>query len=264
MIKMRNMSFFKIGLTLILLGFDPRKFVASIIFLPKYITNYFVLMRQRKKANCRHKIRFLPALSDAYMDSGVAKGHYFHQDLWASRRINQIKPKYHIDIGSRVDGFIAHVLSFMDVTVIDVRKLSSGVKGLRFIKLDIVGDDEECKNITTDSLSCLHALEHFGLGRYGDKIDFDGWLKAIKRMAGMVVEKGHFFLSVPIGEERVEYNAHRVFDPKKICDQVIGCGFELLNFSYVDDFGDFHENVLVDDVPYLSYGCGCYEFVKLK
>jgi hypothetical protein len=32
-----------------------------------------------------------------------------------------------------------------------------------------------------DSLSCLHALEHFGLGRYGDPIDPRGHEKGITR-----------------------------------------------------------------------------------
>ena len=67
-----------------------------------------------------------------------------------------------------------------------------------------------------DSLSCLHALEHFGLGRYGDPIDPLGHAKGITNMATLLKPGGIFYLSVPIGKERVEFNANRVFDPRTI------------------------------------------------
>ncbi|HWF86113.1 MAG TPA: hypothetical protein VG222_14745 [Vicinamibacterales bacterium] len=53
------------------------------------------------------------------------RGHYFHQDLWVAKRIYAARPAAHVDIGSRIDGFVAHLLTFMPVTVIDVRPLDS-------------------------------------------------------------------------------------------------------------------------------------------
>ena len=55
---------------------------------------------------------------------------YFIQDIWAAQRIYKKKPNEHIDIGSRVDGFVSHLMVFMKVKVIDIRPLSSKNKNL--------------------------------------------------------------------------------------------------------------------------------------
>jgi len=67
-----------------------------------------------------------------------------------------------------------------------------------------------------DSLSCLHALEHFGLRRYGDPIDPQGYERALASMAGLLKRGGVFYLSVPIGIDRIEFNANRIFNPRVI------------------------------------------------
>ena len=37
---------------------------------------------------------------------------YFHQDFVVARKIFERNPRLHIDVGSRVDGFVAHVATF--------------------------------------------------------------------------------------------------------------------------------------------------------
>ncbi len=59
----------------------------------------------------------------------MAGGHYFHQDLWAAKKIFKRRPMTHVDIGSRVDGFVAHLLVFMPVTAVDIRYLDSNIEG---------------------------------------------------------------------------------------------------------------------------------------
>src|SRR5262245_3666993 len=71
-----------------------------------------------------------PILTDYHAQAGVAHGHYFRQDLWAARRIHAMQPKTDVDVGSRIDGFVAHALSFMPVTVVDIRPLTSDIEGL--------------------------------------------------------------------------------------------------------------------------------------
>ena len=44
----------------------------------------------------------------------------------------------------------------------------------------------------TDSLSCLHAIEHFGLGRYSDPIDINGHIKGLENMISLLTGKENF------------------------------------------------------------------------
>lgn len=92
------------------------------------------------------------------------------------KAIFQNKPEKHIDIGSRVDGFVAHLASFREVFVFDIRNIESKVKNIHFVQADLMRFDENLTE-STDSISCLHALEHFGLGRYGDEIYYWAYLK---------------------------------------------------------------------------------------
>lgn len=121
-------------------------------------------------------------LSDWNGDAGTLD-YYFWQDLWAAKKIFQRRPSQHLDIGSRIDGFVAHVLSFMPVTMIDVRPLSESekVEGLNFIQADAT-NLENIPDNSLESLSSLCAPEHFGLGRYGDPVDAQACFKAMKSM----------------------------------------------------------------------------------
>jgi SAM-dependent methyltransferase len=194
------------------------------------------------------------------MEGGSAKGHYFHQDLWAARRIFLANPKEHIDVGSRIDGFVAHLLTFRSVQVLDVRPLATQLDGLAFTQADLMGTLPA--NLSADSVSCLHALEHFGLGRYGDRLDLDGWLKGLRNLANLTRPGGRLYLSTPIGDEQcMEFNAQRIFAPATIPVAAASFGLELAEFSFVDDDGSFFQNVDVHSV-HCNFGCGCYVFKK--
>ena len=82
-----------------------------------------------------------------------------------------------------------------------------------------------------DSLSCLHVLEHFGLGRYGDPIDPNGYKTGFANLASLLRPGGRFYLSTPIGQERVEFNANWVFDPATILGLAHSSGLRLERFS---------------------------------
>ena len=155
--------------------------------------------------------RAFPIYSDRNDHAGVASGHYFHQDLLVARAIYASAPRRHIDVGSSIAGFVSHVASFREIEVLDVRPIDSEVPGITFIQQDVMAL-EDVTSLQADSVSCLHALEHFGLGRYGDSIDYDGWRKGLIGLTRMVESGGTLYLSVPTGEpQRVEFNAHRVF-----------------------------------------------------
>lgn len=202
-----------------------------------------------------------PILDDFDSQSGVASGHYFHQDLLVAGFIHSRNPKKHLDVGSRIDGFVAHVATFRPIEVVDIRPLKNlSYTNIHFKQLDIT---KESHLVSADSLSCLHTIEHFGLGRYGDTIDPEGHIKGFNNLLKMLNPGGFLYISFPIGESnQVHFNAHRVFHPLDILSWSLDA-FEIVRFDYVDDAGDLHTDVdLFKDTPILEYGCGIYTIKK--
>lgn len=191
-------------------GIDARKALWSVRGLPRYMRDFF-----RFRSGYAGRMELLPCLHDWYEEGGTTKSEYFWQDLLVARRIFEAKPEKHVDVGSLVGGFVAHVASFREIEVFDVRPISRQIPGVTFKQADLMQPVAGMANYC-DSLSCLHALEHFGLGRYGDPVDPGGFERGFANMAALLKNDGVFYLSVPVGVERVEFNAHRVFDPRTI------------------------------------------------
>lgn len=225
----------------------------------RFLKEYFSFKRSGGRID-----KFFPIYSDYREQAGSAIGHYFHQDLLIANYIFKNNPASHIDIGSRVDGFVAHVASFRSIEIIDVRELQdTGHENIRFKRMDLMKNDLIESNIC-DSLSCLHAIEHFGLGRYGDPINPQGHLIGFRNLLKMLKHGGTLYISFPIGNaDQVHFNAHRIFKPDSILGWQQETHLELLNFSYVDDAGKLHKEVGIDSVPISTqYGCGIYTFRK--
>ncbi len=192
-------------------------------------------------------------------------GHYFHQDLYVARLINLANPEKHLDIGSRTDGFVAHVASFREIELIDIRDIDSNVKNIFFRKADLMKLPSDLINYC-DSISSLHAIEHFGLGRYNDPIDYWGHLKAIKNITTILKKGGCFYFSTPIGPQRIEFNAHRIFSLEYLIS-VFSADFSIKSFSYVNDLGDFYEDaeLTLENIKSnfgCQHGCGIFTLIK--
>ena len=159
--------------------------------------------------------RELPILTEWNESSGHLGG-YFHQDLTVARWIRDAAPSRHVDVGSRIDGFVGNLAVFRPVEVIDIRPQQARIDGVTFHRLDLMKPLSEAWIGSADSLSCLHTIEHFGLGRYGDPLDPLGHLKGLQQLKQIVRPGGVIYLSTPIGIERLEFNAHRVFAPSTL------------------------------------------------
>jgi SAM-dependent methyltransferase len=252
---------------LILAGIDLKKTVFFVSGLPFY----FRTLRQMKSLVKITKAPFpfgkaYPCLEDRYRESGVVKGHYFHQDFMIARRIHDENPNSHLDIGSRLDGFVAHVAVFRQIDVMDIRPLSSNLPNIRFIQADLMKDLPEFLVESYDSMSSLHAIEHFGLGRYGDTVNPKGHLIGLSNIHRILKKGGKLYFSVPIGPQRMEFNAHRVFAIEYLL-HVFSGKFNMERFSYVDDAGDLHENVELQGGLTSNFGCrfgcGIFELYKM-
>ena len=247
-------------------GFDPLTGAANLRGVPSFVAD----LQAFKHANTQPELwpigDLSPCLKDRFEQSGAASGHYFHQDLLVARRVHARRPRTHVDIGSRIDGFVAHVAAFRAIEVFDIRALTARIPNVTFRQCDITATLPLDLLNSCDSLSCLHALEHFGLGRYGDPIDPDGHRVALANLARIVRPDGWFYLSVPIGPQRIEFNAHRVFALAHLLE-LVEPFFEVRAVSYVDDGGDLHEDVDLDDSQTRDsfgcrYGCGIVEMVR--
>jgi SAM-dependent methyltransferase len=229
--------------------------------VPVYISN--VLMYSRKNKSKKFNIRISnmnPCLVDRFSEAGSMRGHYFHQDLWASSQIFIANPLHHVDIGSRLDGFIAQLLVFRSIMYVDIRKIETKNIRLKFIEGSITKMPFE--NDSLESVSSLHVLEHIGLGRYGDNIDPLGYLAAAKEIVRVLKPGGVFYLGTPVGKEVLYFDAHRVFDPATIVDAFEGLTVE--SFSLIDDGGtDVLESATFEDARKCNYGCGLFKFKKI-
>ena len=220
---------------------------------------YIAINRRIKSSFPFFLLNAYPIYFDRYQEAGEIPKHYFYQDLWAAKKIYKSGVKTHYDIGSRLDSFISHCLVFCRVVMIDIRPLKAKVPNLDFIQADGMSM-KNIKSNSINSLSALHAIEHFGLGRYSDPIDPIGYKKAIDEMKRVVKKGGNIYFSTPIGRQRVEFNAHRVFDPQYIIELFKGC--RLVDFNAIDDNNNYIEKADVKKLRKSNYSCGLYHFKK--
>ena len=244
-------------------------FTPDIKNIPKKIKGIRLFIRDwsKYKNQAKKHNQLLPSWEDLYLqlddrfkESGGIPGHYFLQDLWAARLVYESKKDIHYDVGSSIAGFIAHISLFCQVKVIDIRPQISKFRNIEFIQGDITNMSFADNSIS--SLSCLHVAEHIGLGRYGDTVDPLGTIKAAKELQRVLAVNGDLYFSVPVGRERICFNAHRVFSPKTILNYFDK--LSLQSFSLISDSEEFIENCEIQDLQNADYSCGLFHFKKIK
>lgn len=246
------------------IGIDFIKLYNFTKSIPFYFIDLLIFKKQYKG-----KIDFLPCLHDKFKEAGEIKSEYFWQDLLVAKDIFLSSPIKHVDIGSRIDGFVAHVATFREIEVFDIRPITNKIPGVIFTQLDLINLPSSilnAKNGYCDSISCLHALEHFGLGRYGDEINSEGYKIGIKAIAKILRKGGTLYLSTPIGKERVEFNANWIFDPQKIVNCAEQAGLilnKLILMSAEDEPREIDYNKKnIADLALLTYKLCLFKFNK--
>ena len=255
------------------LGLDPLRIVLFIPRFFRYFKSLFLFLllfvRSRKLADSI-PLSLYPCVHDAWAEAGSASGHYFYQDLIVSNLIYQQKPFVHFDIGSRIDGFIAHLLSFEQTIVLgDVRRLKPFHRLVSFRTYDLMKPNILDPTMKYDSISCLHVIEHIGLGRYGDTLCFDGPSIALRNLALLMSENATLYISHPCGPTRIEFNAHWVFSASDFYQLLCKAGLAIKKSFFIDDDGacDYLEYSTIDEITSVAsgshYGCLIWVCEKL-
>jgi SAM-dependent methyltransferase len=201
-------------------------------------------------------LKIHPRLGEATATTGF-DNHYIYHPAWAARIVAKLKPEFHVDISSSLH-FVTTVSAFVPVRFYDYRPAQLNLSGLETGKADLINlpfTDDSIK-----SLSCMHTVEHIGLGRYGDPIDPDGDLKAISELKRVLAPNGTLLFVVPVGKPSIEFNAHRIYS----YDQILGyfSDLELLEFALIPDKGGLFVNASKEMTNAQDYGCGCFWFKK--
>ncbi len=236
-----------------------RNLVKKII---RYLLSPFILfdyLSFKRKNDKRFSLKFsdvYPCIKDKTVKTKF-DAHYIYHTAWAARKVYEIEPKKHTDISSSLY-FSGIVSAFVPIDFYDFRPADLKLSGLVARHADLTKLDFADSSI--DSLSCMHTVEHVGLGRYGDPIDPTADIKAMDELKRVTAVGGSLLFVVPVGKPKIEYNAHRIYS----YEQVIGFfkDFTLKEFSLITDSAEFMEHANPTLVSEQHYGCGCFWFVK--
>lgn len=227
-----------------------------------FLRDFYKFKNLSEKTDDRFTVKFADTWAHLYDNSPFTyfSTHYVYHPAWAARIVANIKPLFHTDISSTLY-FATIVSAFLPVKFYDYRPAKLNLTSLTSEKADLLSLPFEDNSI--ESISCLHTLEHIGLGRYGDRLDPVGDKKAIEELKRVTKTGGSLIIAVPIGKPRIIYNAHRIYSYDQITSYF--SGFRLKEFSLITDDAinkGMNFNSSKEEADKQNYGCGCFWFIK--
>lgn len=234
--------------------------------IKRILLSPFVLNDLRAFKNTEGSNRFSTKITDFYpciLDKTITTSfdrHYVYHTSWAARVVREINPLFHIDISSSLY-FSGIVSAFIPVHFYDYRPAKLNLSNLESKKADLHA--LPFADMSVHSISCMHTIEHVGLGRYGDPIDAKGDLKAIKELKRVVSSNGNLIIVVPVGKPKIEFNAHRIYSYEQILEYVEDSEFTLKEFTFIPEYeGPMTRNADPSLVLKADYACGCFWFKR--
>ena len=241
--------------------------INRILHLARRIARYYEFRREFVRfRTLDHSKRFPVRWKDRYPRIGESTSetsfdrHYIYHTAWAARVLAKTRPSEHVDISSSLY-FAAIVSGFVPIHYYDFRPPELRLNNLSVDHTDLLALRFQDGSIL--SLSCMHVVEHIGLGRYGDALDPDGDLKAISELKRVTAIAGDLLFVVPVGQRRLTFNAHRIYSYDQIMDYFRD--LELIEFSLIPDnpkVGGLLGQATGETANGQSYGCGCFWFRK--
>lgn len=238
------------------------EFLYGLIKVPGFISDYRSFVTSAKGTTSRFPLEkkdFFPCLLDKTTDTPFDP-HYTYHPAWAARVVARVMPKKHIDISSTLR-FATIVSAFLPVEFYDYRPANLRLPNLESKPGDLMS--LPFADSSVESISCMHTIEHIGLGRYGDPIDYDADIKAIYELKRVLAPGGTLIFVTPVGKPKIEFNAHRIYSYEQIMSYF--SNLKLTEFSLIPD--NWQEKGLIENadpalVPSQNYACGCFVFTK--
>jgi SAM-dependent methyltransferase len=149
------------------------------------------------------------------------EGFQDYECQFAADLVRRLNPRAILDVGS-YRHFLLGLMAHFPITTIDVRARRSAPAGETPLTCEAASIDLPDRSF--DLVLSLCALEHFGLGRYGDRIDFGGDRKVLAEMVRLLSPGGHLILTTTIhnAPPAVAFNAHRIYNAQKIHAMCVG------------------------------------------
>lgn len=237
--------------------------INRLLHLAHRMAQYYEFWRQFVRfRTLTHSNRFPVRWKDRYPRMGERTAetsydrHYIYHTAWAARVLARTRPPEHVDISSSLY-FAAIASAFVPIHYYDFRPPELRLNNLSVERADLSA--LRFPDASISSLSCMHVVEHIGLGRYGDPLDPDADLKAISELKRATAFGGDLLFVVPVGKRKLMFNAHRIYD----YDQLIGYfdGFHLVEFALVPDASQGKSLISSPSKEFVecqNYGCGCF------
>lgn len=169
--------------------------------------------------------------------------HYPETDRWLyealEKYISYIKDKKVLIIGSEEPCYEACALYYgaKEVTMVEYQKVTSEHPNIKTVMVEEFSKMKEKYDVAIS----ISSVEHSGLGRYGDPINPDGDLEAMKDLYNNLKEGGLCFLAVPIGLDQIIWNAHRIYGRNRLPKLIE-------EFKLIESFGLIESDYDVDEV----------------
>lgn len=228
----------------------------------KYLRHFLTFRRLSRSTTCDLPIRWrdqYPCLSDETSTTPFDR-HYVYHTAWAARVLAREMPSMHVDISSSLY-FVTNLSAFIPVHFYDFRPADIALSNLTSDRADVC--NLPFPDASVRSLSCMHVVEHIGLGRYGDPLEPLGDRKAMRELQRVLAADGLLLFVVPIGAPRICFNAHRIYAYEDILNEF--SELTLVEFALIRD--DAEGGGLLNNPPgeimaRQDYGCGCFLFTR--
>jgi SAM-dependent methyltransferase len=176
---------------------------------------------------------------------------------FAARNLATRHPTTVLDIGS-YRHFVIGLSASYNLTSLDIRQRDSSLD----TETVLIGDAKQLdiRSDSFDAVVSLCALEHFGLGRYGDEFDPNADEKAFNEMVRVLKPGGILVFTTTItrAAPSIAFNAHRIYDYAMI--GALCAGLELSEETFLSlKTGKFCSLEQVSNSPAVfDIYCGCW------